>query len=91
MTGRGCNQLTQDRVEWLLVKNNESSASILGLEFREQLSYHKLFKKIPIQCSYRNVYLIRKGKAVPLQAWSGPEGCRKLRFPDYMTNGTGWW
>jgi hypothetical protein len=24
------------------------------------------------------------GKAVPLQAWSGPEGSRKLRFPDYM-------
>ena len=26
-----------------------------------------------------------KGTAVPLQAWSGPEGSRKLRFPDYMT------
>jgi hypothetical protein len=26
-----------------------------------------------------------KGKAVPLQAWSGPEGSRKLRFPDCMT------
>jgi len=26
-----------------------------------------------------------EGKAVPLQAWSGPEGCRKLRFPDFMT------
>jgi hypothetical protein len=26
-----------------------------------------------------------KGKAVPLQAWSGPEGSGKLRFPDYMT------
>ena len=26
-----------------------------------------------------------KGKAVSLQAWSGPEGSRKLRFPDYMT------
>jgi hypothetical protein len=26
-----------------------------------------------------------KGKAVPLQAWSGPEGSRKLRFPDYKT------
>ena len=25
-----------------------------------------------------------KGKAVPLQAWSVPEGSRKLRFPDYM-------
>ena len=24
-------------------------------------------------------------KAVLLQAWSGPEGSRKLRFPDYMT------
>ena len=24
-----------------------------------------------------------KGKSVPLQAWSGPEGSRKLRFPDF--------
>jgi hypothetical protein len=28
---------------------------------------------------------IVKGKAVPLHAWSGPEGSRKLRFPDFMT------
>ena len=26
-----------------------------------------------------------KGKAVPLQAWSGPEGPRELRFPDFVT------
>ena len=26
-----------------------------------------------------------KGKAVPLQIWSGPGGSRKLRFPDFMT------
>jgi len=26
-----------------------------------------------------------KGKAVPLQAWSGPEGSRNLRFPDFTT------
>jgi len=25
------------------------------------------------------------GKAAPLQAWSVPEGSRKLRFPDFMT------
>ena len=25
-----------------------------------------------------------KGKVVPLQAWSGPEVSRKLRFLDYM-------
>ena len=27
---------------------------------------------------------IYKGKAVPLQAWSGPDGSRKLRFPHFM-------
>jgi len=26
-----------------------------------------------------------KGKAVPLQAWAGPKGSRKLRFPDFVT------
>jgi len=36
----------------------------------------------------RRMYLLSvkvKGKAVPLQAWSDPEGSRKLRFPDFMT------
>jgi len=28
-------------------------------------------------------------KAVPLQAWSGPEGSRKLRFPDFETTAQG--
>jgi len=27
----------------------------------------------------------KEGKAVPLQARGGPEGSRKLRFPDFMT------
>jgi hypothetical protein len=27
----------------------------------------------------------KKGKAIQLQAWSGPEDSRNLRFPDYMT------
>jgi len=26
-----------------------------------------------------------KGKAVPLQAWTGPEGFGKLRLPDFVT------
>jgi len=29
--------------------------------------------------------IVNKGKAVPLQAWTDPEGSRKLRFPDYVT------
>jgi len=31
------------------------------------------------------VVVVKKGKAVPLQAWTGPEGSRKLRFPDFVT------
>ena len=30
-------------------------------------------------------YCNGKGKSVPLQAWTGPEGSRKLRFPDFVT------
>ena len=29
--------------------------------------------------------LFAEGKVVPLQAWSGPEGSRRLRFPDIVT------
>jgi hypothetical protein len=29
--------------------------------------------------------LLGKGKAVPLQAWTGPEGSTKLSFPDFVT------
>jgi len=29
--------------------------------------------------------VVGKGKSVPLQARRGPEGCRKLRFPDFVT------
>ena len=32
-----------------------------------------------------------KGKAIPLQAWTGPEGSRKLRLPDFKTFGTKRW
>jgi hypothetical protein len=39
-----------------------------------------------IKCyKYEKVKGKGKGKAVPLQAWSGPECSTKLRFPDYMT------
>jgi hypothetical protein len=29
-----------------------------------------------------------KGKAIPLQALTGPDGSRKLRLPDFKTIGT---
>ena len=32
-----------------------------------------------------------KGKAIQLQAWTGPEGSRMLRLPDFKTIGTWRW
>jgi len=32
-----------------------------------------------------------KGKAIPLQAWRGPEGSRRLRLPDFKTIGIWRW
>jgi hypothetical protein len=29
-----------------------------------------------------------KDKAIPLQAWAGPEGYRRLMLPDFKTIGT---
>jgi hypothetical protein len=34
------------------------------------------------------VYECKRGKANPLQAWTGPEGSRGLRLPDLTTVGT---
>jgi hypothetical protein len=31
---------------------------------------------------------VKKGKAIPSQALTGPKGSRSLRLPDFKTNGT---
>jgi hypothetical protein len=38
----------------------------------------------PASCTMGKV----KGKAISLQAWTGPEGSRRLRLPDFKTVGT---
>jgi len=34
---------------------------------------------------HTHIYIYISGKSVPLQARRGPEGSRKLRFPDFVT------
>jgi hypothetical protein len=51
-----------------------------------------------MKCYYVTVYQVpwdlyvmllkNKGKAIPLQAWTGPEGSRRLRLPDLKTIST---
>ena len=45
-------------------------------------SFTEFHQNLPVNVESLCKYLL---KAVPLQAWSGPEGSRKLRFPDFMT------
>jgi len=44
-----------------------------------------MFHQILLFILLSELLLISKFKTVPLQAWSGPEGSRKLMFPDFMT------
>jgi hypothetical protein len=32
--------------------------------------------------------VVKKDKAIPLQAWTGPESSRSLKLPDFKTIGT---
>jgi len=53
--------------------------------FRERLVLHKFVDIFtPFLCQGKG-----KGKAVPLQTWTGPEGSRKLRLPDFVTTQDG--
>jgi hypothetical protein len=66
-------------------------------EVKDRWSYTSV-PPICLQCIDRNLsmstfYLqkVRKGKAVPLQAWTGPEGSRRLRLPDFKRTDTSRW
>ena len=61
---------------FLLCRRNLLICFTSALDKQQEIKFH---------LSYEFVILKGKGKSVPLHAWSGPEGSRKLRVPDYMT------
>ena len=73
--------------EWSFIVCRVSIYTIYHLIVFEEAS---LLENVWIQQIFTSVlYYNKKGKAVPLQAWSGPEGSRKLRFPDFITTAQG--
>ena len=46
---------------------------------------HVAVNDISVQCKGKGK---GKGKETPVQAWIGPEGSRRLRFPDFKTIST---
>jgi len=57
-------------------------SAISTLQFQHEAFFTSFTNFIP------EVISIGKGKAIPLQAWTGPEGSRRLRLPDVQTVGT---
>jgi len=47
---------------------------------------HKLKGRLSIKAKQKG-----KGKGIPVQAWTGPEGSRRLRLPDFKIIGTWRW
>jgi len=45
-------------------------------------------KLLTLNHDARNHELKKKGKAIPLQAWTGSEFSRRVRLPDFKTIGT---
>jgi hypothetical protein len=45
--------------------------------------HHALTMFQSVKDHLQGIYLIRKGKAIPLQAWTLPEGSRRLRLTDF--------
>jgi len=59
---------------------------IFTLRFGCHCYIHRGYAVTALQTGRSRVgFPVVKGKAAPLQAWSGPEGSRQLRFPDFMT------
>jgi hypothetical protein len=66
---------------------NTVCESSLGFSIRVKnaVSYWISFPYELSALGLKHTNIIKKGKSVPLHAWSDPEGSRKLRFPDFMT------
>jgi hypothetical protein len=67
------------------------------LEYSPLVPFHRLFKHIgpesPTLSSKKNPFMVIKGrgKSISLQAWTGPEGSKRLRLQDFETVGTWNW
>ena len=61
------------------------------LQYRRFISDISHDRQIKPAQKFNSLYMLEKiipVKAIPLQAWAGPGGSRKLRLPDCRTFGT---
>jgi len=73
-----------------LVTTTPTNAQFYNYVFLPFLSYYVFRHSHYPQAAYTKISLkpTVKDKAIPLQVWTGPEGSRRLRIPDFKTVGT---
>ena len=64
------------------------SRANISLQWEAQISttsrrHPQTCSQTPWQSNYSNIQQLGKGTAIPLQAWTGPEGSRRLRLLDF--------
>ena len=70
---------------WIMYNVGSQVESMWNFEF---LRYSFLVCAGSVFSSHAcNIHQV-KGEAIALQTWTGPEGSRKLRLPDFKTFGT---
>jgi hypothetical protein len=73
-------------------KGQVKQVEIVGRLLQNELKTTLEKRAHDIACISRNLptvfKVIFRGKAIPLQAWRGPEGFRRSRLPDFRTLGT---
>jgi hypothetical protein len=52
-----------------------------------RMCHSVVFVACPLAVHLKVRGLVSQGKAIPLQAWTGPEGSRRLRLPDFKKIG----
>jgi hypothetical protein len=69
----------------MLISQSGVDVIVTGfLLYEAELIFYNVFLKF----KQTEIILISKCKAIPLQAWTGCEGFRSLRLPDFKTVGT---
>jgi hypothetical protein len=66
-------------------------AKITGTLYENQNTFMKKSRSFLLRMKNISLRVVKVGRAIPLQALTGPEGSRILRLPDFKTVGTWWW
>jgi len=93
---RGCSGVKKEKYEGRNKLQKKGNLQIRKQSIQSRATKQKILKER--KCintmtkftltTYKSRVCILKGKAIPLQAWTGPEDSRRLGLPDFKTIGT---